>query len=594
MSQTPAKVRASHAMLQVIESWGIKNIYGLPGGSLDSTMDAIHAYRDRVRYIGVRHEEAGALAAVAEAKFTGKIAVTLGSAGPGAAHLINGLYDAKTDNIPVLAIIGQVPTELMNRDYFQEMPENPMFADASVYNRTVMTANQLPDVIDTAIRTAYAKRGPAVVVLPKDLGWEEIPAPTFTSANAFVPPTQPIQPRDEDVEKALDILLEAKRPAIYFGQGVRGAGAQLKELSDLLNVPLVSTYLAKGILPDDEPAYMISTGRVATKTGVDTARAADTILFLATNYEFGMFMFSPGTKFIDVNINPMNIASRHATELGILADGTAFLDALLAKARERAAAGELPGTEQRTHWLAAAKENKKQWTDWITSREESDETPVWFEPLYKTIDEVADDDAVFGVDVGNINIATARFLKMGQGRRFTTSPLYATMGYGVPASIAAKLSYPDKQVWSLSGDGGFAMNMQDLVTQVVEDLPIINVVFTNKSLGFIEAEQDDTKQPHSGITLEDIDFAMVARGMGLDSYTVRTRQEFDEVLNSVKNTTKPVVIDVKITNDRLLPVEQFPLTADGRPDFEEFRASYQAEALEPFGEILARHGISLS
>lgn len=155
------KVNASNAMLQVLKDWGVDTIYGLPGGSFDSTMNAIHDFRDSIRYIGVRHEEVGALAAVAEAKLTGKIAVTFGSAGPGAAHLLNGLYDAKTDNIPVLALIGQVPTAMMNTDFFQELNENPMFADVSVYARTVTTAEQLPQVVDTAIRTAYSKRGVA-------------------------------------------------------------------------------------------------------------------------------------------------------------------------------------------------------------------------------------------------------------------------------------------------------------------------------------------------------------------------------------------------------------------------------------------------
>lgn len=164
---TSTMVPAADEMMRVLYEWGVKRIYGLPGGSLDSTMNSIHTYRDRIDYIGVRHEEFGALAAVAEAKITGRIGVMLGSAGPGAAHLVNGLYDAKMDNIPVLAIVGQVPSSRMNLDFFQELPENPMFADATVYNRTVMTAEQLPLVIDTAIRTAYAKRGPAVVVLPK-------------------------------------------------------------------------------------------------------------------------------------------------------------------------------------------------------------------------------------------------------------------------------------------------------------------------------------------------------------------------------------------------------------------------------------------
>lgn len=196
--------------------------------------------------------------------------------------------------------------------------------------------------------------------------------------------------------------------------------------------------------------------------------------------------------------------------------------------------------------------------------------------------------------MGNVNIAAVRYLKMGEGRRFTTSPLYATMAYGVPAAIAAKLSHPDRQVWSLSGDGGFAMNMQDLVIQVVEKLPIINIVFTNKTLGYIESEQYDTHQPYTGVYLADVDFATVAKAMGLNGYTVRTRQEFDEVLVEVRGRQEPVVIDVKITDDRLLPVEQFPLRASDRPDFTEFRAQYRAEELEPFADILARHDVALS
>ncbi|XCB29887.1 thiamine pyrophosphate-binding protein [Arcanobacterium hippocoleae] len=242
------KINAADAMMKVLEAYGVERIYGLPGGSLDSTMNSIFNFRNRIHYVGVRHEEAGALAAAAEAKLTGKIGVTLGSAGPGAVHLLNGLYDAKTDNVPVLAIIGQVPTSNMNKDFFQEMPENPIFADVAVYNRTVMTAQQLPMVIDKAISKAYEMGGVSVVVIPKDLGWEEIEDTYIPSAGVFAKPEWERKARIEDVRKAADLLISAKRPLIYFGQGAQGAADELRELSDLLRVPLASTYLAKPIL----------------------------------------------------------------------------------------------------------------------------------------------------------------------------------------------------------------------------------------------------------------------------------------------------------------------------------------------------------
>lgn len=331
-----SKIAAGDAMMKVLEDWGVQRIYGLPGGSLDSTMNAIHNFRDRIHYVGVRHEEAGALAAVAEAKLTGRLAVALGSAGPGAVHLLNGLYDAKTDGTPVLAIIGQVPSSRMNLDFFQELDEGPIFADVAVYNRTVMTAEQLPVVIDKAIATAYEKRGVAVVIIPKDFAWEEIEDGYISAAHNFVDdagyprfPGIPWEAPESEVKRVADLLIGAKRPLIYFGQGAKGAAEALRELSDTLHIPLGSTYLAKDILEGDEPAWMLSTGRVATKPGVDVAKAADTVLFVGTNFEFPMF--HPNATFIDVNLRPTVIGQRHVATIGIMADAPTFLEQLGAK-----------------------------------------------------------------------------------------------------------------------------------------------------------------------------------------------------------------------------------------------------------------------
>ncbi|CAM5505416.1 MULTISPECIES: pyruvate oxidase [Streptomyces] len=592
-----ARISAAHVMMRVLEDWGVGTVFGLPGGSLDSTMAAVHDFRERIHYVGVRHEEVGALAAVAQSKLTGRIGVTIGSAGPGAVHLLNGLYDARADNVPVLALVGQVPTSLMNTDYFQEMPENPVFDDVAVYNRTVTSPELLPQVVDTAIRTAYAKRGVAVVVIPKDLGWAEIEDDYVSSAGAWTQPEWRLEARSEDVARALELITTAERPILYFGRGAHGAADLLRELSERLGAPLVSTYLGKTILDDAEPSYMISTGRVSAKPAVDVGLTADLIVFIGTNYEFGAHLFSPDARFIDVNLEPTVIGARHAVELGIRADAVVFLEQLLDAVRAAEppshAGGPSAAAGARGRWLAAAREDKRQWDAWVAERARDEDLPLRLEAVYAEINQVTEPDAVFGVDVGNVNISTARFLHLGPGHQMVTSPFYATMGFGLPAGIAAALSYPGRQVWTLSGDGGMAMVIPDLVTQAEQRLPVINVVFTNRSLGFIEAEQDDTPQPHSGIALSDVDFAKVAEGFGVRGHTVVTREELREVLSKVAHTEEPVLIDVKVTDDRQLPAEQFPLRASDRADFADFRRRYRAEALEPFADIAARHGVAL-
>ncbi|PNK61173.1 pyruvate oxidase [Psychrobacter sp. FDAARGOS_221] len=594
-----SKIASSDAMMKVLYDWGVKRIYGLPGGSFDSTMNAIHNWQDKIQYIGVRHEEVGGLAAVAEAKLTGKIAVMFGSAGPGAAHLLNPLHDAKLDNIPVLALVGQVPSDKMNTDFFQELPENPMFSSASVYNRTVMTPEQLPQVVDTAIRKAFAKKGPAVVVIPKDFGWAQIEDNYVSSAQKYSTPQWQMPAKKEDVEATLDLLEKAQRPIIYFGRGAQGAADQLRELATILKLPMVSSYLAKGILEGDEEFYMLSTGRVATKPGVDVARAADFVIFAGTNFEFPMF--SEEATFVDVNLQPSVIGARHQTKLGILADVPTFLDQLIKAAKARYGNDGAQFNDKAINhdaWYDAAVEDKQQWDAWLQKRAERTDNPVGFERVYQVINQLAADDAIFGVDVGNVNIAVARLLSLGGERRQVTSPLYATMGFGMPASIAAALEYPEREVWSLSGDGGIAMVIPDLVTQAEHQLPVMNVVFTNKSLGYIEAEQDDTHQPHSGVKLQDVDFAKVAEGFQVAGLTVHKAEQLESTLKQAKQVIesgKPVLVDIKITNERMLPVEQFPHRRSGEPDviadFDKFVAHFEAEALEPFGEILDRHGV---
>ncbi|WP_137596753.1 pyruvate oxidase [Paucilactobacillus kaifaensis] len=578
------KINAADAMIKVLEDWKIDHIFGLPGGSFDSTMNALFNRQNTMNYIQVRHEETGAIAASGEAKLTGKIGVTFGSAGPGAVHLLNGLYDAKHDHAPVLALVGQVGTDFMNTEYFQELNENPIFADVAVYNRTVMTADQLPAVVDQAISQAYEHSGVAVVTLPKDLGWAQIDDNYVSNAGNYAVTNSYQLPDQDAVKRAVDILANAKKPLIYFGLGAKMAAKELKQLSDQLKIPLMSSALAKGVIADSDPAYMGSAGRVATKPGVEAARSADAILFIGSNFPFAPYFFSADAKFIQVDVKPTNIGKRHHVDVGILADAKTTLAAMVAKTT---AADKRP-------FYDAMLANKKNWIEWLAKFVDEDKQPLNVDSVFDQINRIASDDAIFALDVGNVTIDGVRLLRMKPTQKITTSGWYATMGYALPTAIGAQVSYPNRQVFSISGDGGYTMVMHDILTQVKYQQPIINVVLTNKSLGFIEAEQDDTQQPHSGVDLIDAQFGDAATALGAQGFEVRTLDELKHAFDEAKNATGPVVIDVKIANDRPLPVEQLVLEKDeqhSQADVDAFVKQYRADGLIPINQLLHQYNV---
>ena len=571
-------ISGSDSVLKVLEQWGVKNIYGLPGGSFDSTMNAIHNQKKQINYVQVRHEEAGAIAAAATAKLTGKVGVCFGSAGPGAVHLLNGLYDAKSDGVPVVALVAQVPTGSMNMDFFQAMDEEPIFDDVAVWNRTAMTADALPRMTDEAIRQAYMKHGVAVLTIPKDLGWAQINDTYQPNVKSHQTPVYP-SPRPEDVEEAVKLIKEAKSPMIYFGIGAKDAADELKEASEEFKMPLVSSFLAKGILPDDYPAYLGSTGRVAPKPGSEAGFSTDLILWVGNNVPFSIFLFNKHAKVIQIDIQSEKLGERRHNDVSMLADSKVALDAILE-------AGE---TRQPSAFYQACLADKENWNSWLDSFKDSDQMPVRPEPIFDVLNRTASNKAVFAVDVGNVDINFDRLINMHDDQKWATSGIYATMGFALPASIAAKLEYPDRDVYSLSGDGGFAMLMEEVMTQVKYGLHIVNIIFTNETLGFIEAEQtDDTHQPLSGVDLPDTNWAEVTKGMGAVSYTVHTKEDMQKALKDANNTDKPVVIDVKLTHEMPLTTQHMFLDTSwqNKDKVAEYVKRYQAQDLKPLSYFL--------
>ncbi|VUW92719.1 pyruvate oxidase [Enterococcus avium] len=571
-----AKINAGVAMVNVLEAWGIDHIYGIPGGSFNSTMDALYHEREAVKYVQVRHEEAGALAAAADAKLTGKVGAVFGSAGPGASHLINGLYDAQMDHVPVLALLGQVASTAMNYNAFQELNENPMFADVSVYNRTVMTPESLPHVIDEAIKAAYQQKGVAVVTIPVDFGFEEIEEAEIATAKNHK--TGVVFPDETDLKAALPLIEAAHQPVLYIGQGVRGNFNAIKAFSEHFSMPVAASVLAKGIVPDLYENFLGFAARVATKPANEALADADLIVFVGSDFPFGRNFFNPSAKFIQVDIDAAKFGRRHNVDQSVLGDGATALRRWV----------ELGTARPADAWLKANQENIRNWHAWRKSFYNDESTPLRAEPIFKEINRIAEQDAVYVADVGNVTLNAIRHLEMNGEQQFTTSGWFATMGNGVPGGIAAQLTYPDKQVFTFSGDGGFAMQMQDVITQVKYKLPIINVVFSNDAFGFIEAEQEDTEQQKFGVFLEGADFGKVGEALGADGFTITEYSQLEPAFTAAKASKRPVVIDVKIKDERPLPVEALQLEPEkfSVEQINAFKEKYQVHDMPTLRELL--------
>lgn len=564
-------VSASVAMLKVLENWGVDHLYGYPGGSFNSTMAALADEKDRLKYVQIRHEQVGAMAASADAKLTGKIGVAFGSAGPGATNLLTGLYDAREDHAPVLALVGQTGTAVMNSHFFQEFNEDPIFEDVSVYCRTVMTAKSLPHVVDQAIREAYEHRGVAVVIIPNDLGYEQIPDLHYGSHGpSDVKKTPKVQPNDAEIDEFLDMVQKAKRPVFHVGRGIQDGGDAIIELSKKLQIPIVMTGLAKGYIDESYEGNLGMANRAAHKAADEIMASADLLITIGADFPFADLIYQTHQfKFVQVDNNRVELGRHHDLDLGIWSDATAFVEAALAKAEP---------VKERPFMKAAIADNEN-WQAYMQRQADDETAPIKPAAIYKQINRIAEKDAIFSIDVGDNIINAFRHLHVSKEQKMVISALFASMGTGLPGALAAKMSYPDRQAIQVAGDGAFSMVMQDLITEKKYQLPIINVITSNTTLNFIKSEQDDVAMHHSGIHLADQNFAKIADGMGVEAVEVRDPADLAAAFDRAVEVTKagrPFLIDVKISDERTLPVEELQLHQEGDHFVESINPSYNA------------------
>lgn len=586
---TVGKTKVSTASLKVLAGWGIDTIYGIPSGTLAPLMEALGEQEETdIKFLQVKHEEVGAMAAVMQWKFGGKLGVCVGSGGPGASHLINGLYDAAMDNTPVLAILGSRPQRELNMDAFQELNQNPMFDHIAVYNRRVAYAEQLPKLIDDAIRTAISKRGVAVLEVPGDFGYKEIANDAFYSSGHSYRDFVSSAINEADIDAAVEVLNKSKRAVIYAGIGTMGHGPAVQELSRKIKAPIITTGKNFETFDYDFEGLTGSTYRVGWKPANEAVKEADTVLFVGSNFPFAEVegTFSNVENFIQIDNNPTMLGKRHNADVAILGDAGEAVHMLLDK---------VAPVEESAWWNANLK-NIQNWRDYMTKLETKENGPLQLYQVYNAINKYADEDAIYSIDVGNSTQTSIRHLHMTPKNMWRTSPLFASMGIAVPGGIAAKNVYPERQAFNLMGDGAFSMNYQDVVTNVRYNMPVINVVFTNTEYGFIKNKYEDTNTNTFGTEFTDVDYAMIGEAQGAVGFTVSRIEDMDQVMAEAVKANKEgrtVVIDAKITKDRPIPVETLKLDPSlySEEEIKAYKEKYEAEELVPFSEFLKAEGL---
>ena len=526
-------------MVQIIRDAGVQRVYGLPGDSLNGFTDAIRRSKD-VSWEHVRHEEAAAFAAAAEAALTGQLAVCAGSCGPGNLHLINGLFDANRSRVPVLAVAAQIPGAEIGSNYFQETHPQDLFREAAVYTELVTMPEQMPRILEIAMRTAIERRGVAVVVIPGEI---------FLADSAGRRPSAPIayaervtRPADAALAAAADLLNSARRVTILAGAGVEGAHDELVAIASRLKAPVVHAMRGKEFVEYDNPYDVGMTGLLGFTSGYRAMESCDTLLMLGTDFPYQQF-FPSKAKIVQVDIRGENIGRRTPVDLGLVGSVRDTVDALLPLLSERSETKHLDSST--AHYARA----RKSLDDLAVN--DRNRTPIHPQYVARLISELASDDAVFIPDVGSPVVWAARYLRMNGRRRLIGSFSHGTMANALPHAIGAQSAFPGRQVVALAGDGGLAMLMGELLTLRQNKLPVKLIVFNNASLNFVEVEMKAAGFVNFGTGLENPDFAEVARAVGLFGQRVEKPDDLEGAIRAAFEHDGPALVDVVTARQEL-------------------------------------------
>ncbi|MGV9302904.1 thiamine pyrophosphate-binding protein [Nonomuraea sp. NPDC003727] len=488
---------ASETLIERLAEWGVDTVFGLPGDGINGLMEGLRRHQDKVRFVLVHHEEAAAFMAAGYAKATGRIGVCLATSGPGGLHLLNGLYDAKLDHAPVLAITGMQETTVLGTGYQQEVHLDKAFGDVAEYNMVIYHPAQLPALVDIAVRTAYARRGVAHLSVPNDIQVADAAADPWKHVGPVRPPRTapcylpaPGVPRQEDLERAAQVLNAAERPALLVGAGALHARQEVLAVAETLAAPVIKTLVGKAVVPDDSPYTTGGLGLLGTRPSEELVEDVDVLFMIGTNFPYTKHLPEPGTaRFVQLEVDPARAGTRVPTDVPMVGDAKEGLSALL------------PLLERRTdlRHLVKYQEKMDKWRRELRALENPERDPIAPQYLVSVLDELAADDAILACDSGTVATWAARHWTIRGDRRFYLSGNLATMAPGLPYALAMQHAFPGRQVIAYVGDGGFAMLMAEFLTAAQHGLPVKVVINNNNALGQILWEQMVLGYPEHGV-----------------------------------------------------------------------------------------------
>jgi len=536
MAKTTADV-----LFERLVGWGVDTVFGLPGDGINGFMEALRKLESKIRFIQVRHEEGAAFAACGYAKFTGRLGVCIATSGPGAIHLLNGLYDAKMDGAPVLAITGQTYHDLMGMHYQQEVNLLGLFMDVTVFNQQINGPIHAHSLADAACRAALGSRGVAHLNCPND--WQDKTDETASpmdvkghTSKAWTPPI--VVPQQESLKAAAAILNAGTKTVMLVGHGALGAGDEVEQAADILGSPVVKALLGKAVIPDDSPFTTGGLGLLGTYPSEKAMEECDSLLMVGTNFPYMDYLPKPDqAKAVQIDADPTRIGLRYPIDVGLTGDAKATLSALL------------PMLERRPDrsFLEKAQERTKEWWELMRTREERTDTPLKPQVVARHVNDLLADNAIITTDSGTITTWAARHLKIRRGMKFTCSGNLATMAPGLPYANAAQIAYPDRQVVAFVGDGGFTMLMMEFVTAVKYNLPIKVIIIKNNTLGQIKWEQMIfLGNPEYGVELQPIDFVKFAEACGGVGFRCETPDEVRPAIEAAFRSNKPAIVEAVV------------------------------------------------
>ncbi|MGI8811686.1 MAG: thiamine pyrophosphate-dependent enzyme [Pyrinomonadaceae bacterium] len=533
---------AADVLIEGIMAWGVDVVFGFPGDGINGIMESLRERQDKIRFIQVRHEEAAAFMACAYAKYTGKLGCCLATSGPGGIHLLNGLYDAKMDQAPVLAITGQTFSDLKGSKFQQEVNMTQLFSDVTVYNEEVINPNQVAMLANEACRHALNHRGVSHITFPVDYQTVE---PTGKTSMHKVRGetdgtwTRPVViPPESELRIAAQILNDAKKPVLLVGRGALDASEEVIELAEKLGSPIIKALLGKAVVPDDHPLTTGGIGLLGTTPSQNAMENCDAILMIGTSFPYAEFLPEHDqAKGIQIDDKADRLGLRFPIDVGLLGDAKPTVAALLPFIERK---------EDRS-FLEEAQDGMKDWWELMETRAMQDGVPIKPQRVAWELSKLAKDDAIISGDSGTNTTWIARQFKIKQNQKFSCSGTLATMAPGLPYSIAAQVAFPDRQSIAFVGDGGFTMLMGEFATACKYDLPIIVVIIKNNVLGQIKWEQIVfLGNPEYGVELQDIDFAKYADACGGLGFTVREPYDIAPTLERAMASGKPCVVEVYV------------------------------------------------